>query len=321
MCSLTEYFKAYLCAYAFTFTIIPRAYSQQYFKHYVALGDSFSSGAGAGPLLQIGPDLGYGCQRSVEAWPYRIASDLGMNDLGKSFTFSACIGMTAKQIRERQILSPDAQFENPDLVSITMGANDMTFLGQFVQKCIQDKNCGRALADARDFVSSSADFEEQMSITLQLAGTHNPPPPPLKRTLLVMGYPAPFNFNTKWNPLNPRIDTLVNQDSRRRIDEIVDIINWKLENAAARSCNTSYYTIWINPNQAFMGRRLAEPDSRQSFIRGFGGILDWKRMLNPTTVGSALTDWRSNFVNGGVLHPNHNGQLLLADLAKSRVFR
>ncbi|MEU8567680.1 SGNH/GDSL hydrolase family protein [Streptomyces pathocidini] len=80
---------------------------------YAALGDSYSSGVGAGSY-----DPGSGaCKRSESAYPSLWAQANGASD----FQFTACSGATTEDVLKNQLA---ALSENTDLVSIGIGGND-----------------------------------------------------------------------------------------------------------------------------------------------------------------------------------------------------
>ncbi|QSB05966.1 SGNH/GDSL hydrolase family protein [Natronoglycomyces albus] len=78
--------------------------------NYVALGDSYTSGAGAGSYFD------FGCLRSNNAHPRLYANQIGAN-----LNFQACSGARIPDVRNNQMgaLSPDT-----DLVTMGIGGND-----------------------------------------------------------------------------------------------------------------------------------------------------------------------------------------------------
>ncbi|MFP5417023.1 MAG: SGNH/GDSL hydrolase family protein [Actinomycetes bacterium] len=82
---------------------------------YVALGDSYASGNGAGSYLSDGT----GCYRSPKGYPGVIASSTGL-----ALTLEACSGATTDDVLTRQLgsLTGDTGY-----VSVTVGGNDIGF--------------------------------------------------------------------------------------------------------------------------------------------------------------------------------------------------
>ncbi|WP_432079594.1 SGNH/GDSL hydrolase family protein [Streptomyces sp. YPW6] len=91
---------------------------------YVALGDSYSSGVGAGSYL---PDSG-GCRRSTAAYPYLWQAA----NSPASFDFVACSGATTSSVASGQLGALGA---STSLVSVTAGGNDVGF-ADVMQDCV-----------------------------------------------------------------------------------------------------------------------------------------------------------------------------------------
>ncbi|MCA1194827.1 SGNH/GDSL hydrolase family protein, partial [Saccharopolyspora sp. 6V] len=94
--------------------------------HYVALGDS----AAAGPLIP-GPDPNLACLRSTRNYP-RVVADA----LGAELTDATCSGAEIEDFTGRQhgFLPPqfDALSTTTDLVTLTIGGNDVDLVGAAV---------------------------------------------------------------------------------------------------------------------------------------------------------------------------------------------
>lgn len=85
---------------------------------YVALGDSYTSGAGLGPFFASSK----GCDRSPEAYPEVVAHALA----GTRLAFVACSGATIAQIT-RQVAQARVALSEASLVTLTAGGNDLAF--------------------------------------------------------------------------------------------------------------------------------------------------------------------------------------------------
>lgn len=92
--------------------------------NYVALGDSYSSGVGAGSYLSDSGD----CRRSTQAYPYLWAAA----NSPSSFKFVACSGATTGSVSSGQL---GALSSSTTLVSITAGGNDVGF-ADVMQTCV-----------------------------------------------------------------------------------------------------------------------------------------------------------------------------------------
>ncbi|THA76418.1 SGNH/GDSL hydrolase family protein [Streptomyces sp. A0642] len=91
---------------------------------YVALGDSYSSGVGAGSYLSDSGD----CRRSTLAYPYLWAAA----NSPSSFAFVACSGATTSSVASGQLGPLNS---STSLVSVTAGGNDVGF-ADVMQDCV-----------------------------------------------------------------------------------------------------------------------------------------------------------------------------------------
>ncbi|HJQ47411.1 MAG TPA: SGNH/GDSL hydrolase family protein [Amycolatopsis sp.] len=111
--------------------------------NYVALGDSYSSGVGAGSYLDSSS-----CKRSANAYPY-----LYKKKTGASLSFRACSGAKTGDVTSSQVA---ALGSGTDLVSITVGGNDAGFSG-VMEDCILegDSGCKTAVDNAVSYVHTT----------------------------------------------------------------------------------------------------------------------------------------------------------------------
>lgn len=142
---------------------------------YVALGDSYASGLGAG-----GYERGSGaCRRSKHAHPRIVAKSLQP----KAFHFPACAGATTADVLDRQLgaLGPQTA-----LVTITVGGNDLDFT-DVMTTCVLngDSACQRRAKTAQDFVRAELPARlERLYTTIRQRAPN--------ARLLVLGYPRLF---------------------------------------------------------------------------------------------------------------------------------
>ncbi|QDY76042.1 SGNH/GDSL hydrolase family protein [Streptomyces qinzhouensis] len=111
---------------------------------YVALGDSYSSGVGAGDYDSASGD----CKRSNRAYPKLWAA----SNAPSSFAFTACSGARTNDVTANQLGPLNS---GTDLVSVTVGGNDagfsdvmMTCVLQSESACINRVNQAKAYVDA-----------------------------------------------------------------------------------------------------------------------------------------------------------------------------
>lgn len=111
---------------------------------YVALGDSFSSGEGAGAGAYFQDDNGRDikCHRAPTAWSFVLANSSSTID--DNVENAACSGAKTQHVRYEWFQGEQPQVERlrelnavetVDLVTITIGGNDVGF-GQLVRNCL-----------------------------------------------------------------------------------------------------------------------------------------------------------------------------------------
>ncbi|MFF5446584.1 SGNH/GDSL hydrolase family protein [Streptomyces sp. NPDC012888] len=112
---------------------------------YVALGDSYSSGVGAGNY-----DSGSGsCKRTSRAYPALWAA----RNSPQSFSFTACSGARTDDVRNNQLAPLNS---GTDLVSITVGGNDAGFSDVMTTCVLQSEStCVNRVNQAKAYVDST----------------------------------------------------------------------------------------------------------------------------------------------------------------------
>ncbi|GAA4782836.1 SGNH/GDSL hydrolase family protein [Streptomyces ziwulingensis] len=112
---------------------------------YVALGDSYSSGVGAGSYTAASGD----CKRSTKAYPQLWANA----NSPSSFAFTACSGARTGDVLAGQLAPLGSA---TDLVSISVGGNDAGFADVMTTCVLQsDSNCLSRIATARAYIDST----------------------------------------------------------------------------------------------------------------------------------------------------------------------
>ncbi len=113
---------------------------------YVALGDSYSSGVGAGSYISSSGD----CLRSAKAYPYLWAA---ARCPPSSFDFTACSGARTGDVLANQ-LGPLSS--STGLVSLSIGGNDAGFADVMTTCVLQsDSGCLSRIATAKAYVNST----------------------------------------------------------------------------------------------------------------------------------------------------------------------
>lgn len=111
--------------------------------NYVALGDSYSSGVGAGSYLDTSS-----CMRSANAYPYLYAKSTGA-----SLSFQACSGARTSDVLNSQV---SALTSSTNLVSITVGGNDAGF-SSVMEDCVlgSDADCQTKVDNAEHYAETT----------------------------------------------------------------------------------------------------------------------------------------------------------------------
>jgi lysophospholipase L1-like esterase len=112
---------------------------------YVALGDSYSSGVGAGSYISSSGS----CERSTKAYPYLWNAAHSP----ASFAFNACSGATTDDVRANQLGSLNS---STSLVSVTAGGNDAGFADVMTTCVLQsDSSCLSRINTAKAYVANT----------------------------------------------------------------------------------------------------------------------------------------------------------------------
>lgn len=144
---------------------------------YVALGDSYSSGLGAGSYISSSGS----CDRSTNAYPEQWA---GANSPA-SFVSVACAGATTSDVINSQVSALSA---GTTLVSITIGGNDAGF-SSVMETCVlsSTSTCLSAVAKATAFASTQ--LPGLVTSTLRAIRQHAP-----NARIVLLGYPDLYDL-------------------------------------------------------------------------------------------------------------------------------
>ena len=146
--------------------------------NYVALGDSYSSGLGAGNYIAASGS----CDRSTSAYPEQWADAHSP----ATFVSVACSGATTADVLSSQV---SALTKNTTLVSITIGGNDAGF-ASVMETCVlhSTSTCLNAVATAESFVTSQ--LPARLNQTLRTIATDAP-----NAKVVVLGYPDLYDLS------------------------------------------------------------------------------------------------------------------------------
>jgi lysophospholipase L1-like esterase len=143
--------------------------------NYVALGDSYSSGVGAGS--ESGS-----CDQSPNAYPALWAAA----NSPASFTFAACSGATTTDVINSQLSSLSS---STTLVSITIGGNDVGF-SSIMETCVLEStsSCESAVSAAEQYANTTLPGQ----LDTMLADIHADAP---NASIIVLDYPDFYDLS------------------------------------------------------------------------------------------------------------------------------
>lgn len=221
---------------------------------YVALGDSYASGVGAGPYLADGSD----CQRSSYAYPSLVARDRDY-----ALRFRACSGATIAHVRAVQLgaLSGATRY-----VTLSVGGNDAGF-ARVLTRCATPwwlLACDPAVDRAQTFVRDTLPGR----LRALYAQIRDRAP---RATVVVVGYPRLF-MGTDCD-----LGTWFSPAEQRRLNQTADLLNARTA-TAARAAGFAF----ADPTRRFTGHAVCdEPAWLHGLSRPVG------ESYHPTRAGHA----------------------------------
>jgi hypothetical protein len=175
---------------------------------YVALGDSYSSGLGAGSYLSASGD----CKRSTKAYPYLWAAAHSPS----SFDFTACSGARTGDVLANQLAPLSAATA---LVSISVGGNDAGFADVMTTCVLQsDSACVSRINTAKAYVDST--LPGQLDGVYSTIRTKAP-----NARVVVLGYPRFYKLGTSCAGLS--------ETKRKAINDAADHLDTAIAKRAA----------------------------------------------------------------------------------------
>ncbi|MFH8900111.1 SGNH/GDSL hydrolase family protein [Streptomyces coeruleorubidus] len=198
---------------------------------YAALGDSYSSGVGAGSYISSSGD----CKRSTKAYPYLWAAAHSPS----TFDFTACSGARTGDVLSGQ-LGPLSSATG--LVSITVGGNDAGF-ADVMTTCVtqSDSACISRIDTARAYVDST--LPGRLDSVYSAIRSKAP-----NAHVVVLGYPRFYKLGTTCLGLS--------EAKRKAINDASDHLNTAI---AKRAANHGFTFGDVRP--AFTGHEICSGDS------------------------------------------------------------
>ncbi|MBB5936312.1 SGNH/GDSL hydrolase family protein [Streptomyces zagrosensis] len=176
---------------------------------YVALGDSYSSGVGAGDYDASSGD----CKRSNRAYPKLWAN----KNAPSSFNFTACSGARTGDVLANQLGPVNS---GTGLVSITIGGNDAGFADVMTTCVLQSESaCVNRINTARAYVEST--LPGKLDQVYSAIDSRAP-----SARVVVLGYP-------RFYQLNGSCVAGLTEKERTAINNAADLLNTTIAKRAA----------------------------------------------------------------------------------------
>jgi hypothetical protein len=197
---------------------------------YVALGDSYSSGNGAGNYVSAYGD----CHVSSDAYPYLFAA----YHAASSFTDNACSGAVTSDVLNNQLGGLNS---STTLVSITIGGNDVGF-SSVMTTCVEgsDTDCANAVNAAENTARNTLPAK----LDSVYNAIHSKAP---NARVVVLGYPHMYTLNTFCIGMSAA--------DHQKIDEGADVLDSVIQQRAA-----AHGFVFGDVRPTFSGHELCSGD-------------------------------------------------------------
>lgn len=221
--------------------------------NYVALGDSYSSGVGAGSYISSSGS----CKRSTNAYSALWAAA----NAPTSYSSVACSGAVTSDVINSQVSALSA---STTLVSITIGGNDAGFSNIMTTCVLQGTTqCVAAVQSAETYAQNT--LPAKLDQTYAAIRSHAP-----NAKVIVLDYPVFYL-------LNQPLCVGLSETSRAKIDEGINIIDGVIQAAAGRAGFT-----FADVRSRFVGHQLCSGGTKWLHALNF---LDLGISYHPTAAG------------------------------------
>ena len=223
--------------------------------NYVALGDSYASGVGAGNYTSSSGS----CDRSTNAYPQLWANA----NSPSSFTFVACSGATTADVLSSQV---SALSSSTTLVSITIGGNDLGF-SSIMETCVLEGTsaCVSAIDSAESSAKSTLPGKLDNVLSTIAADAPN-------AKVVVTGYPEFYDLSQSSSCVG------LSGTSRTAIDGGADVLDGVIQTAAQK-----YGDTFVDVRSAFSGHEICDSNSWLHSLN----FLDISESYHPTAAGQS----------------------------------
>ncbi|KAK3171371.1 hypothetical protein OEA41_003455 [Lepraria neglecta] len=294
---------------------------------YMALGDSFSAGNGAGKL--VSPDQP-ACDRTDGSYVYHLLNDPEVfcrNDpfyppsFYGEFEFNACSGAVTTGIQSLQMQTAVAPYNHfiagADLYTMTAGGNDMGF-DKIVKACVYSivipfaGTCTKLLNAIDDYLAPGSTFQNNLASLYDNLQTQAGP----GATVVILPYITFYNDQVSRGP-----GCWVSQSTRQRMNQQVTNVNAALR--AAADARAFQFLDETDLQNAFNGHRFCGSGTKWIQDNIFESLnptaqaqLNANGTLSPADQ-NAIANGTSNFWNTGIFHPTAEGHTAYYQLTKA----
>lgn len=216
-------------------------------KAWAAIGDSFSAGIGAGTRLKGWGD--WYCSRYDSSYPSVLNKAPALGDSkGRTFQYYSCSGAITTDVTKSQVPS----LKNPQMVTLTVGGNDAK-LKDILAACIYNWNkdpqldCDKTLAESQKTIDStnfSKNFDDLMkALKAKMKNKDS--------KIYWTGYSHFWDDSTDqcdkvtWMfKYDLGIRQYLLQSRRKTMNQLVDAVNQKIQDAINRAGDQVIYVPW-----------------------------------------------------------------------------
>ena len=223
--------------------------------NYVALGDSYSSGLGAGAMISSSGS----CDRSTNAYSQLWASA----HHPASYTSVACSGATTSTVISTQLSALSAA---TTLVSITVGGNDVGF-SSTMETCVLHSTSTCVAAIQADEAQVSSALPGELNSVLGDIAADAP-----NARVVVLDYPQLYDLSKSSSCIG--LSTTDRTDLNQAADEL---------DAAIQAAATAHGDAYADVRPAFAGHNICDSSSWLHSVN----ILDVSESYHPTATGQA----------------------------------
>ena len=197
--------------------------------NYVALGDSYASGVGAGSVSGS-------CGQSPNAYPALWATASSP----ASFKFAACSGATTSDVISSQLSSLSS---STTVVSITIGGNDVGF-SSIMETCVMEStsSCESAVSAAEQYANTT--LPGQLNTTLADIRSHAP-----NAKIIVLDYPDFYDLSVS-------VCIGLSRGDHQALDNGINDLDGVIQTAAANNGDT-----FADVRSQFSGHELCDGSS------------------------------------------------------------